>query len=87
MNIRRAELMQLKDIITTNNNVFFDTSGLKELLFVVEKLLMNFTAEKIIYGSQYPLHCLKSTILLIEKAEIEESIKDKILSKNINHLK
>lgn len=86
LNIRYGEILNLKDIINARNNIFFDTSGLKDLLFVVEKLLESFSADKIIYGSLHPLYCLKSSLLLVEKAEIDESAKNRILSANIHTL-
>lgn len=86
LSVRYGELQSLKEIINSSENIFFDTSGLKESLFVIEKLLKVFVPEKIIYGSMHPLFCLKSTMLLVEKAEIDESIKEKIFISNINQL-
>lgn len=73
------ELVALRDTICAHENLQFDTSGLKDQLFVIEKLLTMFAPNKIAYGSLYPLYCLKSTLFTITQAEIEEGIKEKIL--------
>jgi len=81
-NIRYRELLALKDVIGPRENVFFDTSGLKDELFVIEKLLDAYKPEKILYGSLHPMLCLKSTLLLVEMAQVEDNVKEKILSGN-----
>jgi predicted TIM-barrel fold metal-dependent hydrolase len=86
LNIRYSEVLALKDTINTHSNVFFDTSGLKDLLFVVEKLMKEIKPEKLLYGSLHPLYCLKSSLLLVEKAEIDGTVKDMILGKNASFL-
>jgi hypothetical protein len=79
LNIRYAELLALQETIVRLPNVFFDTSGLKDGLFVVEKLLERFPAGRLLYGSQYPLYCLHSTVLLVDQAEIDEQTKERIM--------
>lgn len=74
-----GELAGLKDLINESPNFFFDTSGLKDGLFKIERLLGDFSAEKILYGSLYPLYAMKSTKLLIDWADISKDTKDKIL--------
>jgi len=86
LNICYHEIIGLKDDINSHSNVFCDTSGLKHLLFIMEKLLKDINADKIVYGSLHPLYCLKSTMLLIEKAQIDESVKEKILGINADFL-
>lgn len=81
-NARYSELTSLRDTINANSNVFFDTSGLKEPLFPVERLIQIFNVEKIIYGSMYPLYCMKSSIFMVDKADISESEKEKIFYGN-----
>ena len=83
LSIRSGELNGLYDAITKHGNVYFDTSGLKESLFVIEKLLQTFSPEKMIYGSQYPLNVLKSTLFLVEKAEISDEVKEVIFCKHM----
>lgn len=87
LNIRYDEAVTLKEIINTRSNVFIDTSGLKDLLFVIEKLLKFINPNKLVYGSLHPLYCLKSTLLLVEKAEIDEAVKKEILETNALFLK
>lgn len=82
--VRYAELMALKDIILALPGVYFDTVGLKDQMFVIEKMLQVFPADKLLYGSLYPLHCLTSTKLLIDCADILEDEKDQIWCDSIN---
>jgi Predicted metal-dependent hydrolase of the TIM-barrel fold len=82
INIRYHEVEAIKEIINRRNNLYIDTSGLKDLLFVIEKLLEFLNADRLVYGSLHPLYCLKSTLLLVEKAQIDEAIIKKILETN-----
>jgi predicted TIM-barrel fold metal-dependent hydrolase len=59
-----------------------NTSGLKDQLFNVEKLDALIVADRILYGSMYPLFCLKSTLLEVTKAEIDVESRNKILFSN-----
>lgn len=86
LNANIYEILELQKDTTINDNVFFDTSGLKGPLFPVEKLLEAVDVKKILFGSLHPLYCLKSTLLIVEKAQIEEAAKDKIMCENINLL-
>ncbi len=79
---RYAELVALKEHFNSRRNLFFDTSGLKDLLFVIEKLLREINADRLLYGSLHSLYCLRSTLLLVEKACIEDTVKDRILWEN-----
>lgn len=83
LTFRNEELLQFKDTLLAHPNAFYDTSGLKNNLFAVEKSIEDFGHNRMIYGSQHPLLCLKSTHLLVEKAELDEAIKEKILCKNV----
>lgn len=82
-NIRYAELMELKKTILSQPHVIFDTTGLKDLMFIIEKMIEMFPAEKIRFGSLYPLHCFKSTWLLVDKAEILNEQKQTILRRQL----
>ncbi|NSW91742.1 MAG: hypothetical protein HPY74_13920 [Firmicutes bacterium] len=86
LSIRVGEIVAIKDIINSRKNVFFDVSGLKDWLFVTEKLLKEINHNKILYGSNHPLYCLKSSLLLIEKAEIDASLKADIFYNNFKSL-
>ena len=76
------ELTSLKDAINNHKYVRFDTSGLKGPLFAVEKLLEEFPPNKMVYGSLYPLNSFSCTYLTVKHAQIEESVKQEILSYN-----
>lgn len=82
LTFRNEELLQFKDALLSNPYVYYDTSGLKNNLFAVEKSIDAFGQDRMVYGSQHPLFCLKSTLLLVEKAELAESVKEKILYEN-----
>ena len=86
LNIRMGEITRLKELLIDQDNVYIDTSGLKDQLFSIEKLTATLGADKIIYGSEYPLFCLKSTLLEVVKAEIDENSKEKILFSNSERL-
>lgn len=86
LNIRYHEILELKDELNSSGNIFLDTSGLKDGLFVIEKLLEIIPSDKILYGSLHPLFCLKSTLLTVEKAEIGLEDKEKILGGNLNQI-
>ena len=79
---RSNEITALAPVIKESNNVLFDTSGFKDYLFVVESVADAIGPDKLAYGSLYPLLCLKSTLLLVEKAQLEESVKQKIYGEN-----
>lgn len=52
----------------------------------IEKLIETFNADKILYGSQFPLYCLKSSFLMTDKAQIDDEEKRKIFYKNVHLL-
>ena len=81
----RGELTACKDGISKARNVLFDTSGIRNL-FDLETLTETFGADKILYGSQFPLYCLKSSFLMTDKAQIDEKDKEKIFYGNARRL-
>ena len=76
-----GELTACRDCILEAENVFFDTSGIRNL-FGIEQLAESFPAEKIMYGSQFPLYCLKSSFLMVDRAQINEQDKGRIFCQN-----
>ena len=86
LTFRNEELMQLKHVLLSHPDAYYDTSGLKNYLFAIEKSMSDFGRNRMVYGSQYPLFCLKSTYLLVEKAELDEMVKERILYKNAKNL-
>lgn len=85
-NIRLDEVESLKSTIASLNNVAFDTSGLKDGLFPLEKLISYGVINKLVYGSLAPIFCLKSTILLVKSDDIEEKLQEDILSGKYFHI-
>lgn len=77
------EIESLGEEIAGRPNLFFDMSGLKDGQFNVERFLKNYGDKKLLYGSMYPLYCLKSSILQLETAEIPDSSKMRIFSGNL----
>lgn len=82
LNIRFAEIVSMREEMNRLPKLFFDTSGLKDRVFVIEELLQQIPAGQMLYGSQHPLNCLKSTHLLVDTAEIDESVKQCIMGGN-----
>jgi len=82
LNIRFNEIMTLKNILLDAPNILFDTSGLKDQLFNVEKLVAALGDKKMVYGSLYPLFCLKSTLFEVTKAQISTQSMERILFRN-----
>jgi predicted TIM-barrel fold metal-dependent hydrolase len=87
LSIRYGEVMPIKDIINSRENIFIDTSGFKDLLFIIEKMTKEIDHCKILYGSNHPLYCMKSTILLVEKAEVDNSVKEYIFCNNARKIR
>ena len=83
LNVRFDELLSLKEPIQNAKNVFFDTSGLKDVMFMVERLTQCFGSQKMLYGSLFPLFCMKSTFLQVGRAEIPEESKNSIFNLNM----
>lgn len=83
LTFRNEELLQIKDGLLSHPNAFYDTSGLKNGLFAIEKSVADFGPDRIVYGSQHPLFCFKSTHLLVTKSQLDEQIRNKILYHNI----
>lgn len=78
-----SEIGSLGEEIWSRPNVYFDTSGFKDGQFGVQRLAEEFGAEKLVYGSLYPLYCLKSTLLQVETAELPDRSKRRIFSENL----
>jgi predicted TIM-barrel fold metal-dependent hydrolase len=83
INIRLSEINGIMNVIANNENVYFDTCGLKDGLFTINNLVSLIGDKKMLYGSLYPLYALKSTELLIEKAAISDESKENIFYNNV----
>ncbi|HBN84820.1 MAG TPA: hypothetical protein DDZ89_13365 [Clostridiales bacterium] len=79
---RLNEINALAPMVKESDNVLFDTSGLKDGLFSVETVVNVIGPDKLAFGSLYPLFCLKSILMLVEEAQLDEDIKQKIYSGN-----
>ena len=81
-NLRAHEVDALKDVLLAQENVYFDCSGLKDGLFKIEAFDNAGLTRRMVYGSTAAVFCLKSTLLLIEKARIPQQKKEGILTAN-----
>lgn len=79
---RLHEIKALASMLKESKNVLMDTSGLKDGLYSVESVVDAIGPDKLAYGSLYPLFCLKSTLMLVEEAKLDQEIKQKILWEN-----
>lgn len=79
-NVRQRELLQLKDILLSRNDVFADCCGLKDSMTALEELEKESLIKRMVYGSLAPIFCLKSSLLIVEKSNISNEIKDGIFS-------
>jgi predicted TIM-barrel fold metal-dependent hydrolase len=86
LTIRNEELLYLKDILCSRPNVYYDTSGLKNQLFAIEKITDALGSKNLLYGSLHPLFCLKSTQLLVSKSVIGDQAKKDIFFENARGL-
>ena len=81
-NILTGEAVKMKNSINLKPNVFIDTSCLKAPTGCLEFILEQIDDSKILYGSAYSFYCLQSTLIQVERAQISEASKVKILAEN-----
>lgn len=86
LNIRFNEIVALREEFNRLPRLFFDTCGLKDKVFVLEELLPIVPAEKIVYGSQHPLYCLKSSFCLVDMVDLPDETKRSIFAENVKLL-
>lgn len=79
-NVRSWELSWLSSTFQSYEHVFADCCGLKNGLFGIDEIKNETFINRLVYGSLSPLFCIKSTMLLIEKANINKQLKESILS-------
>ncbi len=77
-----AEVQALAPILDGKHNFYVDTCGLRYGVFPVETLRKTVSADSILYGSSYPLLCAKAASYVIERADIPEEEKEKMLYQN-----
>lgn len=86
LNIRFGEIVALRQTFNRLPRLYFDTCGLKDKVFVLEELLRSVPAAKLLYGSQHPLYCLKSSFCLVDMVDVPEEAKRAILTENVKLL-
>ena len=74
-NCRNGELLWLADSLKYLPHVSVDCAGLKNDIFSIEAVHEAGAAQNLVYGSLAPLFCMKSTTLMVETADIPESLK------------
>lgn len=79
-NIRMDEVFSIKDLIVDKSNVMFDSCGLKDGLYPLERIKAQGLLNHLVYGSLAPIYCLKSTMLLVTEDGITEQEKEEIRS-------
>lgn len=84
--LRIGECTELKSTIKKRDNVYMDTAGLKDGLFTVERAVALVGADKLVFASMAPINCITSTLLLIQKDEVSEENREKILFRNAHRI-
>ncbi|MDY3287072.1 MAG: hypothetical protein SOX31_10990 [Eubacteriales bacterium] len=79
-NVRDNELPALRDTILARPDVFADAAGFKGSLFFLDDLAPTGLLPRVVYGSYAPVHCLKSTLLVVETAKIGAAVQESILT-------
>ena len=82
MSLRYGEMLYCEDALRSQPNLYMDTSGLKGSVGCMEQVMQHIGDRKILYGSQYPLNALKSTLFEVTMAKIPQESKDRILGGN-----
>ncbi len=82
MSLRVGSIPYIGKEIREMPNVYIDTSCFKDPVACVEELTAELGDKKIIYGSQYPLNVLRSTLYEVTMAKIPEESKNRILRGN-----
>ena len=74
-NIRNGEASYLTNLLKYYDNVSIDCSGFKNGLFAIDEFYKSGILDAVVYGSTAPIFCMKSTVLLIETADIPADAK------------
>lgn len=82
MSLRAGTMYGLTQEIRDLPNVYADTSCIKDPVASFEELTAKLGDRKLVYGSQYPLNVLRSTLYEVTMAKIPEASKDRILRDN-----
>lgn len=82
LNLRWGEIQSCAEMLKTRKNLYFDTSGIKDPVESVEHIVELVGDRRLIYGSQYPLNALKSTLYEVTMADLPQESKNRILAEN-----
>lgn len=82
LSLRFGEIGYLTEELHSMPNLYLDTSCLKDPVECTERLLEAIGDRKLVYGSQYPLNALRSTLCEVTMAKIPEESKNRILRDN-----
>lgn len=77
-----SEVQSLAPILDGQHNFYCDTCGMRYGIFPIETLRKTISVDSLLYGSSYPLLCAKAASYVIERADIPEEEKEKMLFKN-----
>jgi len=67
-------------------HLYVDISRMRGPVFAVEKLLADLPAERIIFGSLWPIQIIEATLWQVQAARVPEETKRAILHENFNAL-
>lgn len=76
------EICAARNAVPHGENLFFDTSGIKNNLFAMEKLVYEVSSSCLLYGSQAPLYCLKSSLYKVVRSTMSADAAKEILYTN-----
>ena len=81
----KAEIRTLDSVpaaFREKENLYLETSWFKSAVHPFEDVTAVIPAEKVLYGSGYPLNCLQSTMTALDHSTISEEAKAMILREN-----
>ncbi|MDL2228803.1 amidohydrolase [Treponema sp. OttesenSCG-928-L16] len=81
-NISFGEVMSSKPNIISRDKIWIDTAGFKFISFPLEKLLVHFSEDQFLFGSQFPLYIQKGIMNEVTEDDLPEETKEKILWSN-----
>jgi len=76
----------LSEQLKHNKQLYVDTSRIRGPVFAFEKLVKNIPAEKILFGSLWPIQIVQATLWQIQQSSIPASVRHRILNGNFSSL-
>ena len=80
--IQAYEATGMAETFREKENLYLETSWFKSAVHPFEDVTAVIPAEKVLYGSGYPLNCLQSTMTALDHSTISEEAKAMILREN-----